>query len=44
MGLDAVRGILDILDGADALNPPAGAPWQAVNPSFADAGEREGKS
>lgn len=42
MGLDAARGILDILGGADALSPPAGAPWQAVNPSFADAGEREG--
>jgi len=42
MGLDAARGILDILGGADALNPPAGAPWQTVNPSFADAGEREG--
>jgi D-3-phosphoglycerate dehydrogenase len=41
MGLDAVRGILDILGGADALSPPAGAPWQAVNPGFADAGERE---
>ena len=42
MGLDAARGILDILGGADALSPPAGAPWQTVNPSFADAGEREG--
>ncbi|MDP8974596.1 MAG: hypothetical protein M3N45_15865 [Actinomycetota bacterium] len=43
MGLDATRGILDILGGADALSPPAaGAPWQTVNPSFADAGEREG--
>jgi len=42
MGLDAARGILDILGGADALNPPAGAPWQAVNPGFAQAGEREG--
>ena len=41
MGLDAVRGILDILGGADALSPPAGAPWQAVNPGFAVAGERE---
>jgi phosphoglycerate dehydrogenase-like enzyme len=41
MGLDAVRGILDILGGADALSPPAGAPRQAVNPGFADAGERE---
>jgi hypothetical protein len=41
MGLDAARGILDILGGADALSPPAGAPWQTVNPSFADAGERE---
>jgi hypothetical protein len=42
MGLGAARGILDILGGADALSPPAGAPWQTVNPSFADAGEREG--
>lgn len=42
MGLDATRGILDILGGADALSPPAGAPWQTVNPSFANAGEREG--
>ncbi len=42
MGLDAARGILDILGGADALSPPAGAPWQTVNPGFADAGEREG--
>jgi D-3-phosphoglycerate dehydrogenase len=41
MGLDAVRGILDILGGADALSPPAGAPWQTVNPSFADAAKRE---
>jgi D-3-phosphoglycerate dehydrogenase len=40
MGLDAARGILDILGGADALSPPAGAPWQTVNPGFADAGER----
>ncbi len=42
MGLDATRGILDVLGGADALSPPAGAPWQTVNPGFADAGEREG--
>jgi D-3-phosphoglycerate dehydrogenase len=42
MGLDAARGILDILGGADALSPPTGAPWQTVNPSFAAAGEREG--
>ena len=40
MGLGAARGILDILGGADALNPPAGAPWQTVNPSFADAEKR----
>ena len=40
MGLDAARGILDVLGGADALSPPAGAPWQTVNPSFADAGDR----
>jgi D-3-phosphoglycerate dehydrogenase / 2-oxoglutarate reductase len=40
MGLGAARGILDILGGADALSPPACAPWQTVNPSFADAGER----
>jgi hypothetical protein len=40
MGLGAARGILDILGGADALGPPACAPWQTVNPSFADAGER----
>ena len=39
MGLDAVRGILDIFGGVDALSPPAGAPWQAVNPGFADAAE-----
>jgi hypothetical protein len=31
MGQDAARGILDILGGADALSPPAGAPWQPVN-------------
>jgi hypothetical protein len=31
-----VRGILDILGGADALSPPVGAPWQIVNPGFAD--------
>jgi phosphoglycerate dehydrogenase-like enzyme len=42
MGLDAVRGILDILGGADALSPPVGAPWQTVNPDFADPQEREG--
>jgi phosphoglycerate dehydrogenase-like enzyme len=42
MGLDAVRGILDIFGAADALSPPAGAPWQTANASFADAGEREG--
>jgi D-3-phosphoglycerate dehydrogenase len=42
MGLDAARGILDILGGADALSPPTGAPWQTVNPSFADARERGG--
>ena len=42
MGLDAARGILDVLGGADALSPPAGAPWQTVNPSFAHTGEREG--
>lgn len=42
MGLDAARGILDILGGANALSPPAGAPWQTVNPGFADAGERGG--
>ncbi len=42
MGLDAARGILDILGGANALSPPAGASWQAVNPGFAEAGEREG--
>jgi D-3-phosphoglycerate dehydrogenase / 2-oxoglutarate reductase len=36
MGLDAVRGILDILGGADALRQPVGAPWQTVNPGFAD--------
>ncbi|MDP8947881.1 MAG: hydroxyacid dehydrogenase [Actinomycetota bacterium] len=39
MGLDAACGILDILDGADALSPPIGAAWQTVNPSFAVAGE-----
>jgi phosphoglycerate dehydrogenase-like enzyme len=44
MGLDAARGILDILGGVDALSPPAGAPWQTVNPGFADAGEREGEA
>jgi D-3-phosphoglycerate dehydrogenase / 2-oxoglutarate reductase len=42
MGLDAARGILDILGGADALSPPAGASWQVVNPGFAEAEEREG--
>ena len=42
MGLDAARGILDILGGADALNPPAGAAWLTVNPGFADAVERGG--
>jgi D-3-phosphoglycerate dehydrogenase / 2-oxoglutarate reductase len=43
MGLDAVRGILDILGGADALSPPVGAPWQIVNPSFANAGDRDSR-
>jgi D-3-phosphoglycerate dehydrogenase / 2-oxoglutarate reductase len=42
MGLDAARGILDILGGADALSPPAGASWQVVNPGFGEAEEREG--
>ena len=42
MGQDAARGILDILGGADALSPPASAPWQPVNPGFAHAGERKG--
>ena len=32
MALDAARGILDVLDGADPTNPPKDAGWQAVNP------------
>ena len=44
MGLDAARSILDILGGADALSPPAGAPWQTVNPGFAEVGGREAGS
>jgi phosphoglycerate dehydrogenase-like enzyme len=43
MGLDAVRGILDILGGVDALSPPVGAPWQAINPGFADVRRAAGQ-
>ena len=32
MAMDAARGIIDVLDGADPLDPPEGAGWRAVDP------------
>jgi D-3-phosphoglycerate dehydrogenase len=41
MALDAARGILDVLDGADPSNPPEGAVWQAVDPKLVTSTERK---
>src|SRR5215210_1555086 len=32
MAVDAARGILDVLAGANPYDPPDGAPWQAFDP------------
>jgi phosphoglycerate dehydrogenase-like enzyme len=32
MALDAARGILDVLGGADPSDPPEGAGWRAFDP------------
>ena len=37
MALDAARGILDVLAGADPHNPPEGAAWQVFDPGPATA-------
>ncbi len=39
MALDAARGILDVLDGADPNDPPEGAGWRAVDPASRSVGQ-----
>ncbi|MGH3145016.1 MAG: hydroxyacid dehydrogenase [Rubrobacter sp.] len=38
MSLDAARGIVDVLGGADPYDPPEGAGWRTVESSFATGG------
>lgn len=44
MALDAARGVLDVLQGADPLHPPEGAPWRAVDPKLITVTERKVRS
>jgi hypothetical protein len=43
MAVDAARGIIDVLDGADVTRKPDLAAWEAVNPDCASAVEKDEK-
>ncbi len=43
MAVDAARGIIDVLDGADVAQKPDSVAWEAVNPDCAFAAEEDEK-